>query len=107
MLMNTSKAIEAWQNLLAVFVLLIQDADMLQSNTFYTAAGVGLVLVDVFMVGIMMSSAFKKRWNRNIMQSAEKVDKGSLLKHDEGGAYLPPLIDNNHAGGAEEEAMSI
>ena len=106
MLMNTSKAIEAWQNLLAVFVLLIQDADMFQSNTLYTAAGVGLVLVDVFMVGIMMSSAFKKRWNRNIMQSAEKVDKGSL-KHDEGGAYLPPLIDNNHAGGAEEEAMSI
>ena len=106
MLMNTSKAIEAWQNLLAVFVLLIQDADMFQSNTLYTAAGVGLVLVDVFMVGIMMSSAFKKRWNRNIMQSAEKVDKGSL-KHDEGGAYLPPLIDSNHAGGAEEEAMSI
>lgn len=58
--MNTVKALEAWQNLLSIIVLLIQDADMFKDADMYNLAGVGLVFVDFLMVAIMVWSA----WNR-------------------------------------------
>ena len=73
---------------------------MFQSNTLYTAAGVGLVLVDVFMVGIMMSTAFKKRWNRNIMQSAEKIEEFCIQNYEKDRMHRP-LIDDHLGFGAE------
>ena len=41
--MNTVKVMEAWQNLLVVIVLLIQDADTFKTKAMYNLAGVGVV----------------------------------------------------------------
>ena len=47
--MNTVKVMEAWQNLLCIVVLLIQDADMFANAFVYNIAGVVLVALDIVM----------------------------------------------------------
>merc|ERR1712100_160291 len=58
--MNTVKIMEAWQNLLCIVVLLVQDAHMFESDTMYDLAGVVLLVVDAMMIAVMAWSAWKR-----------------------------------------------
>ena len=58
--MNTVKIMEAWQNLLCIIVLLIQDAHMFENEAIYDLAGVVLLVVDAMMIAVMAWSAWKR-----------------------------------------------
>ena len=58
--MNTVKVMEAWQNLLIVIVLLIQDADTFKRKAMYNLAGAGVVTIDVMMLAVMAWAAWRR-----------------------------------------------
>ena len=94
-LMNTTKTIEAWQNLLCVVVLLIQDANMFQSPTLYDTAGVVLILIDVLMIIIMLQNAFKR--------GALQVFSRDVFIKTERSLPAPPGLDYGYLPLMDEE----
>ena len=98
--MNTVKIMEAWQNLLCVVVLLIQDAHMFESEAMYDLAGAALLVVDVMMIGVMVWSA----WKRGACRPGHLVEGLSMDQGD----YQPPRIfddERGHAAAAENEQL--
>ena len=98
--MNTVKIMEAWQNLLCVVVLLIQDAHMFESEAMYDLAGAALLVVDVMMIGVMVWSA----WKRGACRPGHLVEDLSMDQGD----YQPPRIfddERGHAAAAENEQL--
>ena len=69
--MNTVKIMEAWQNLLCIVVLLIQDAHMFENDTMYELAGVALLVVDVMMIAVMVWSAWKRGAEQHAVDSEQ------------------------------------
>ena len=82
--MNTIKILEAWQNLLILVILLIQDAEMFSSESLYNLAGVLLLLVDALMIVIIALSA----WSRGACRREYLLS--SVDYYDD--VYQPPFI---------------
>ena len=104
--MNTVKVMEAWQNLLCIVVLLIQDADMFANAFVYNIAGVVLVALDIVMICIIGWAAAKRGACRreNLIpdndgdndeeEEDEEEDEGQqdedkVVEYDESGEDLP------------------
>lgn len=92
--MNTVKVMEAWQNLLCIVVLLIQDAHMFESDTMYDLAGVVLLVVDAMMIAVMAWSA----WKRGACRPGNLDDF-----IDTGNDYVPPPITDDTVTARQEQ----
>ena len=92
--MNTVKVMEAWQNLLCIVVLLIQDAHMFESDDMYELAGWALVAVDAMMVAVMVLSA----WKRGACRPGNLDDF-----IDNGNDYVPPHITDDTVTALQEQ----
>ncbi len=93
--MNTVKIMEAWQNLLCIVVLLIQDAHMFESDTMYDLAGVVLLVVDAMMIAVMAWSAWKRGASRPGNLEDDIIDTGN--------DYVPPRITDETVTKLQEQ----
>ena len=92
--MNTVKVMEAWQNVLFIVVLLIQDAHMFERDGMYELAGWALVAVDAMMVAVMVLSA----WKRGACRPGNLDDF-----IDNGNDYVPPHITDDTVTALQEQ----
>ena len=92
--MNTVKVMEAWQNILFIVVLLIQDARLFERDGMYELAGWALVAVDAMMVAVMVLSA----WKRGACRPGNLDDF-----IDNGNDYVPPHITDDTVTALQEQ----
>ena len=92
--MNDMKTVEAWQNLLVIIVLLIQDANMFQDPEMYGVAAIVLIVVDLLMICLVLRHVFK----RHLLGESKNDD-------DEVGNLYNPLLGGDPESVAEQRLL--